>query len=143
MSAMAPHAKNNSPSRILVVDPRQVDYDWLVRGVVASCGQVRFLATGRAALRQGHDPAADLYLINVRLPDFSGCDLVEMLRPFPPGADVFLVADGYAAEDEIQALRLGVSGYLCKPLEPSLLCECRIGKEEIGHETFVHRKVDP
>ena len=146
MIATAPHPKNNTPSRILVVDPRQVDYDWLVRRVVASRGQVRFLATGRAVLRQGHDPATDLYLVNVRLPDFSGCDLVEMLRPFPPGAAVFLVADGYVVEDEIRALKLGVSGYLCKPLEPSLLGECRIGKkrkEVIGHETFFHRKADP
>ena len=143
MTTTSRHAKNNGLFRILVVDPRKTDYDWLTRWVVARRGQVGFLATGRAALRQGHDPAADLYLVNVRLPDFSGCDLVEMLRPFPPGADVFLVADGYAAEDEIQALSLGVSGYLCKPLKPSLLCECRIGKEEIGHETFVHREVDP
>ena len=125
MSAMAQRAKNKLPSRILVVDPRQMDYDWLVRWVGARPGQVRFLATARAALRQGHDPAADLYLVNVRLPDLSGCDLVEMLRPFPPGAAVFLVADGYAVEDEIRALGLGVNGYLCKPLEPSLLCECR------------------
>ena len=124
MSATAQHAKNNSPSRILVVDPRQVDYDWLVRWVVANQGQVRFQATAQAALHQRHNPAADLYLVNVRLPDFSGCDLVEMLRPFPPGAAVFLVADGYAVEDEVRALKLGVNGYLCKPLEPSLLCEC-------------------
>ena len=139
MSTTSRNAKNNGLFKILVVDPKKTDYDWLIRWVVARQGQVRFLTTGRAALRQGHDPAANLYLVNVRLPDFSGCDLVEMLRPFPSGTDVFLVADEYAAEDEIRALRLGVSGYLCKPLEPSLLCECRIGKEVIGHETFVHR----
>ncbi len=137
MSAAIQHAKNRLPSRILVVDPRQMDYDWLIHRVTASRGQIRFLATGRAALRQGRDLAADLYLVNVRLPDLSGCDLVEMLRPFPPGAVVFLVADAYAVEDEIRALGLGVNGYLCKPLEPSLMCECRIGKEAIGHETFV------
>ena len=129
MSATAQHAKNKLPSRILVVDPRQVDYDWLVRWVIANQGQVRFLATAQAALRQRHNPAADLYLVNVRLPDLGGCDLVEMLRPFPPGAVVFLVADGYAVEDEVRALGLGVNGYLCKPLDPSLLCECRMGME--------------
>lgn len=139
MTATAQRAKQSGPASILVVDPRQMDYDWLIRRVVASQGQVRFLATGRAALRQGHDPAADLYLVNVRLPDLSGCDLVEMLRPFPPGAAVFLVADGYAVEDEVRALTLGVNGYLCKPLEPSLLCECRIGKEVIEHGTSVRR----
>ena len=120
MSATSQRAQNKGLFRILVVDPRKTDYDWLTRWVI---GQVRFVTTGRDALRQGHAPAADLYLINVRLPDFSGCDLVEMLHPFPPGATVFLVADEYAAEDEIQALTLGVNGYLCKPLEASLLCE--------------------
>jgi DNA-binding response OmpR family regulator len=38
---------------------------------------------------------------------------------------VFLVADRYAVEDEVRALRLGVSSYLCKPLEGSVFHECR------------------
>ena len=64
-------------------------------------------------------------IINVELPDLSGFDLVEMLQPFPKGTTVFLVADQYAVEDEVRALRLGVSSYLCKPLGGSVLHECR------------------
>lgn len=131
MVAKARHPKTNFPCRVLVVDPRQMDYGGLVRWVAARNGQIRFLASGRDALRQAHEAVADCYFINVRLPDLSGCDLVEMLHPFPPGAAVFLVADAYAVEDELRALRLGVNGYLCKPLEPSLLCECCTGKEVI------------
>ena len=142
MSTTSRRTKNNGPFRIIAVDSESRDYEELARWVVAHGGQIHILTTGRAALRQGHQPAADLYLINVRLPDFSGYDLVEMLRPFPSDAAVFLVADEYAPEDEIRALRLGVRGYLCKPLEPSLLCERCIGKEVIGHETFVRREVD-
>ena len=68
---------------------------------------------------------AAFVIVNVELPDFSGFDLVEMLRPFPKGTVVLLVADRYIVEDEVRALRLGVSSYLCKPLAGSMLHECR------------------
>ena len=64
-------------------------------------------------------------IINVELPDLSGFDLVEMLRPIPKGTAVFLVGDQYALEDELRALRLGVGSYLCKPLDDSILHACR------------------
>ena len=113
------------PTKIVVVDPKQSDYDCLLPVAAAGSCEIRFFATGRTALRQRREMRGDLVIVNVELPDLSGFDLVEMLRPFPKGAAVFLVADRYAVEDEVRALRLGVSSYLCKPLEGSVFHECR------------------
>jgi CheY-like chemotaxis protein len=110
---------------IVVVDPRQSDYDCLLLAAAADGCEVRFFATGRDALRRRREMRAGLVIVNVALPDRSGFDLVEMLQPFPEGAAVFLVADRYAEQDELRALRLGVSSYLCKPLPSSLLHDCR------------------
>jgi DNA-binding response OmpR family regulator len=111
--------------RVLVVDPEQSGYDGLLQTAAAERHEVRFLATGRAVLRQRDAVRAGLVMVNVLLPDFSGFDLVEMLRPFPKGAAVFLVADNYAVQDEVRALELGVGSYLCKPLDGSVLHGCR------------------
>jgi DNA-binding response OmpR family regulator len=125
MIALTSHLDPMIPTTILVVDPKQSDYDCLLRLAVAEGHEVRFLATAGAALRQRHEIRGGLMIINVELPDRSGFDLVEMLQPSLKGTTVFLVGDRYAVEDEVRALRLGVSSYLCKPLEGFVLHECR------------------
>jgi DNA-binding response OmpR family regulator len=116
---------------ILVVDPEQSGYDGLLRAAAAEGCEICFLATGRAVLRQKHEMRSDLLTVNVELPDFSGFDLVEMMQPFCRDATVLLVADQYAAEDEVRALELGIGSYLCKPLEGSVLYECRSFQKKV------------
>jgi FixJ family two-component response regulator len=125
MTSPASHLDPMVPTKILVVDPEQSDYDCLLPLAVADGCEIRFFATGGAMLRRKREMRDGLVIVNVELPDFSGFDLVEMLQPFPQGTAVFLVADRYAVEDEVRALRLGVSSYLCKPLEGAVLYECR------------------
>jgi DNA-binding response OmpR family regulator len=112
-------------TRILVVDPRRSDYDCLLQTAAAEGCEMCFFATGRAVLRRRREMRGGLVFINGELPDFSGFDLMEMLQPFAKGTAAFLVADRYSVEDEVRALRLGVSSYLCKPLDGSVLDECR------------------
>ncbi|MFZ1935183.1 MAG: hypothetical protein WCB27_09480 [Thermoguttaceae bacterium] len=107
MTAVMPHLDQMTPARILVVDSKQSDYDDLLGIAVAHGCEVCFLMTGRAALRQWREVRGGLLIINVELPDLSGFDLVEMSHPFPKGTIVFLVANQYAVEDEVRALRPG------------------------------------
>lgn len=124
------------PTRIFVVDPKQFDYDCLLRWAAVEGHEVRFFATARAALRQRHEMRGVLMIINVELPDRSGFDLVEMLKPSLKGTTVLLVGDRYAVQDELRAHRLGVSSYLCKPLEGFVLRECRLTQRAIAdHQT--------
>jgi DNA-binding response OmpR family regulator len=125
MTALASQLAPLIRTRILVVDPRQSDYDGLLRLAAADGCEVRLFATSRALLRQRHEALGGLVFINGELPDLSGFDLVEMLQPFSKGTVVFLVADQYAVEDEVRALRLGVNCYLCKPLDGDVLHQCR------------------
>jgi DNA-binding response OmpR family regulator len=125
MTAATPHIDARIPMRVLVVDSEQSGYDGLLQVAAAERYEVRFLATGRAVLRQKHEMRDGLVIVNVVLPDFSGFELVEMLRPFRKCTAVFLVADRYAVEDEVRALELGVGSYLCKPVEGSVLYQCR------------------
>jgi DNA-binding response OmpR family regulator len=125
--------------KTLVVDPKPSDYDSLLRSAAAEGHEVRFLGSGRAALRERRQMRGSLLIISVELPDFSGFDLVEMLQPFSKGTAVFLAADHYAAEDEVRALELGVSSYLCKPLDGSVLYECASVQRPFACQRAEHR----
>lgn len=103
MTTAMPCLDRSATARIIVVDPKPSDYEGLLGFAATNGCEVRFLASGRAALRQRHEIRGGLVIINVALPDFSGFDLVEMLQPFPRGSTVFLVADRYSVEDEVRA----------------------------------------
>lgn len=108
---------------IVVVDANPSDYEAFAP--LAESGEVdlRFFLSGRAALRHKDHLPAWHWLINVQLPDWSGFDLCEMLRGSLPDVSVVLVADRYDADEERQALSLGIVKFVCKPLDESLLRE--------------------
>ena len=108
-------------ARVVVVDSDRSDYAALEQLAAESQWKIHFLHSGRDALRLDEHLASDLWIINVKLPDMSGFDLVEMLWPRTGRAVIFLVTDQYRTEDEIRARSLGVAHYLCKPLEAAYL----------------------
>lgn len=124
---MAPLAKQLNrvyATEIWIADPHHSDYDCLKRGARRDGLAVRFLDSAYDVLHRWPSALPDVCMINVRLPGLSGFDLVEMLRPFPPGTTVGLVADAYSRDDEVRALSLGVHFFLCKPLGAEMLSTC-------------------
>jgi two-component system, NtrC family, response regulator AtoC len=123
---MAPAASNNVRQRrasVWIADGRIDDYRGLVQSLRGSPMTIRLFATGRDLLRALRAAPPDACLVHVRLPDQSGFDLIEMLRPFPAGTLVGMFADAYRVEDEVRALSLGVHLYTGKPLEAEVLLE--------------------
>jgi len=113
-----------TPALVFVVDPKVTDYAALAELVAEGAWTIGFLGTGRDAIWANACSPPDLWIVNIRLPDMSGFCLAQMLRPHGD-ACVLMVADEYRAEDEIRALSLGVTLYLCKPLEASCLRQWR------------------
>jgi DNA-binding response OmpR family regulator len=122
---------------VWIADTRPLDYGHLSADPKARQLDIRFIASGRELLRYLQTRTPDVCLVNLRMLDFSGFDLVEMIQPFHAGTTVCLVAETYALEDEIRALSLGVHFYLCKPLEAAVffeLCLChRARREAVSH----------
>lgn len=84
---------------------------------VIPCGSV---ADARAALRD-HDIA--LALLDVRLPDGNGVDLLHEIRRDPATAELPIVMLSSEAEiaDRIRGLRMGANDYVGKPYDTSLV----------------------
>ena len=63
-----------------------------------------------------NQPAADLYLLDVRLPDGSGLDLLRALRQEDDRAVAVMISGHGTIADAVQATRAGAFDFLEKPL---------------------------
>jgi DNA-binding NtrC family response regulator len=68
------------------------------------------------ARRQLATTRPNLVLLDLRLPDGDGLDLVETLKE-PPGAHVILMTGHASVDSAVEALRKGATDYLVKPLD--------------------------
>jgi DNA-binding response OmpR family regulator len=106
---------------VVVVDPHVGDYVDLMQLAANNSWTVHLVRNGRDAIRAAAYVPADLWIVNVDLPDIGGLDVVEMLRPYISASDIFVIADTYHEADEMRALALGVAVFLCKPLDAAWL----------------------
>src|SRR5580704_11708968 len=75
---------------------------------VSTCGSV---AEGKA-----YSQRADAYMIDVRLPDGSGIDLVRWLRASDVAAPIVMISGHGTIADAVEATRAGAFDFLEKPL---------------------------
>jgi len=76
----------------------------------------QWAGTGKEALTKAKESAFNVALIDLRLPDTSGVELVEPLKKLNPNTALMIVT-GYASLDtSVEAMDKGVFAYLIKPL---------------------------
>ena len=79
------------------------------------CQVVRTLATARTAYKES---LPDLILLDMRLPDGSGLELLEEIRNKDVNQVAVLAMSAYGeVEDAVSAMKLGASDYLKKPID--------------------------
>ncbi len=115
---MARDERHTPGLRILVVDD-----DVVVAMLLAlSLPDVEIIEASRQAegLTTALEGQPDVILVDRRLPDGDGLDLVRTLRQHPATEAVLivLVTAGHDPEDRTDVLRAGADEYLAKPFEP-------------------------
>ena len=102
-------------AKILVVDDEE-NIAFLVRTALSLAGySVETALTGRAALAASETFSPDAIVLDVRLPDLDGFEVLRRLRE--RGSDtpvLFLTARG-ATEDRVRGLTAGGDDYIVKP----------------------------
>ena len=80
-------------------------------------------ATGKAALGKAREEMPAVALIDLKLEDMSGIEVLRMLKECSPGTEC-IVLTGYASQaSAIEALNLGAYSYVKKPYDAELLLE--------------------
>jgi DNA-binding NtrC family response regulator len=109
-------------SHIVVADRRPHDYRDLAELASRHSWHVHLLTSGQATLRLAHSTRADLWMLNVQLPDMSGFDLFDMLHSHFMAERIFLIDDQYDPDRERHACGCGAALYLSKDPRGSIDC---------------------
>jgi len=121
--------------RALVVDDNETAREILVQvlegwGVTADAvasGTECIAALERAA--NGGERPYDLVLMDWRMPGLDGLETIRRIQADPdlPQTPKLFLVTGYGREEiAAQAARLGIAGYLTKPIDPSLLLDALV-----------------
>jgi DNA-binding NtrC family response regulator len=115
----------SEPLRILIVDDEAVFARAVDRRLGKAGFQCRIAGSLREARRAFEGPEPHLVLLDMRLPDGSGLDLLAELRGRNGSEVPVIVVTAYGeVEDAVAAMKLQAADYLKKPvdLEELLLC---------------------
>ena len=121
--APAGAADRSVPARITVVDDNADAAEMLGMLLEASGHDVLVEQSARRALAGSKNKPADIYLLDIGLPEIDGYELARALKAQPETSDAVLIAvTGYGQEnDRAQALAAGFSHHLVKPVNPEKL----------------------
>jgi DNA-binding response OmpR family regulator len=111
------------PPCILYVDDHADTCD-LISFVLTQAGyKVSVAACASEALEQAGREGFDLYILDNRLPDSTGLELLGRLREFDPDTPALFYSGDGLEDDHRGALESGASAYLLKPAEPAGLVD--------------------
>ena len=107
----------SSGNRILIVDDNESTCRSL-RLIFEKKGyEIEMAGTGREAIEKAQGRFFNLALLDIRLPDMEGTELLAPLKETHPDMAVILVTGHASLKTAMQALNNGASGYITKPLD--------------------------
>src|SRR5438876_8694080 len=78
---------------------------------VVTCG------SGSEAMRALMRKPANLAMVDLRMPDVNGLDLLRQIRSTAPSCEVILITAYAAVDSAVEAIKLGAREYLTKPFD--------------------------
>src|SRR6516165_7741165 len=103
--------------KVLIVDDEKL-VRWSLRQKCEEWGYSVLEADhGSAALRVAHNESPDLVLLDVRLPDASGIEILEQLKKSNDARAIIMITADPQLEDVKTALKLGAYDFVGKPLD--------------------------
>jgi len=96
------------------------------------------VASGIEGLQRAEELRPDIVLLDLRMPDMGGLEVLKKLREKEPGIPVVMLTTSNEETDLIKSLRSGAQGYLLKDMEPdelvSALRDIENGKNVVAQD---------
>jgi excisionase family DNA binding protein len=105
----------NDPARVLVVDDEASIRDLLAKTLALAEYTVDVSPDGRSALERMRLSAYDLLIADLKMPGMDGLTFIREARRFKADLPVIIITGFSTESSAIEAVNLGVSGYLTKP----------------------------
>lgn len=107
----------NSHKLIAVIDDEALFRDWLSEHLTAAGYTVEGAATGAEALRFVCETSPALVLLDMRLPDADGLELLARFREIDRDMVIIIVTAYGEVETAVQAVKAGAYHFLQKPID--------------------------
>jgi DNA-binding response OmpR family regulator len=101
--------------RLLVVEDEERIAAFLLKGLRAHGYAVEWVKTGWEALQLGFEPDIALMILDLRLPDLDGLEVLGSLRERGATVPVLVLSARARVDDRVRGLDLGADDYLAKP----------------------------
>ena len=103
--------------RMLIVDDEPDIGDCLGTFFGSRGFQVYWVSTGEEALEYVHDQPADVILLDIRLPDMWGLELLRRIKGLLPEVKIVMVTALNQPDLASEAKAYGACGYVTKPFD--------------------------
>ena len=106
---------SSPPAQVLVVDDEASIRDMMTKTLALAEYEVAEAPDGRAALGLLRTAAFDLIITDLKMPGIDGLTLIREARRLAPTLPVIIITAYSTEGSAIEAVNLGVAGYLTKP----------------------------
>lgn len=121
----------SSPGNVLIIDDEDSLRFTLTRVLRATGCQVSSAAAGQEALQMISNVHYDLVYLDIHLPGINGLEILHSIRQSNPELPVILFTGHASLQSALEAIRLGATDYLEKPIDPEVfVARTRIILEE-------------
>jgi len=109
--------------KILVIDDESIIRRSCERILAPDGFDVKSVPSGRDGIALLEQEAFDLILLDLKMPDMDGIDVLKEIMRVRPGAKVIIVSGYSTPETAAEAIELGASAYINKPFTPGILID--------------------
>ena len=110
-----PAPTGSTRPRVLVVDDEASIRDLLAKTLALAEYDVDVVTDGRSALERVRVYSYDLLIADLRMPGVDGLTVIREAKRFKPDLPVLIITGFSSESSAIEAVNLGVAGYLTKP----------------------------
>jgi DNA-binding NtrC family response regulator len=128
-----------APARILLIDDDELIISMLSRALKSEGYDVRALTSARDVISEVKSWAPVVVLLDIRLPERSGIDILEDVMKSGVITQVVMLTADDTAETAVKAMKLGAVDYLTKPFN---IDEVKIVIRNFVERARLHQEVD-
>ncbi|MBN1504310.1 MAG: sigma-54-dependent Fis family transcriptional regulator [Candidatus Eisenbacteria bacterium] len=128
---------------ILIVDDQETTRHFLSKALAEEGYSVVSADTGQAGLARAKEEDPDLVLLDLRLPDMTGLNVLEQMREQGSSACVIIMTAYGDVESAVGAMRLGACDFIVKPVnlrQIALVVKREMERHALERELLHRRK---
>ena len=118
---MKPDTTWTEPPRILTVDDEPVVCESIRRVLTEEGYDVAVATSARDGMAILRKQPIDLLLLDIRMPDMDGIEFLRQARAISPETEVIMITGFATIQTAVDAVKLGATDYLQKPVSPDRL----------------------